>query len=276
MNKIYIIIVTLIVIILGFFVYNKMSYLNIVVKFDDLEPFDKKMNVYYKGFKIGKTTKIYPDTDYKNTYINLKIHPHDIKLPDNITARIKSNKTTRYINILYPDSPSLTRIKNDDVIHGSVVKDLDSLLNEDGVGEIISDAASLMESATQATQSLNAIFVQVNEIISDMRKDILLTASNLAKTSSNLEKMSASLNASISEDQLKSSVDNIEKTTENIKEITGQIDKTTIPMVNSAMCNVKETTKNINIISGGIKRTLQKKMGLGRLLFGRPVDNQCN
>ena len=253
-----------------------MAFLNIVVKFDDLEPFDKKMNVYYKGFKIGKTTKIYPDADYKNTYINLKIHPHDIKLPNNITARIKKNKSTRYVNIIYPDTPALARIKNDDVISGKLSKDLESLLNDDSIEDIVSGTGNLINTANQTLLSLNEIFVQVNGIISEVRGDIILTVSNIAKTSSNIEKMSSNLNNSIEEKSVKNTVNNIEKTTDNIKEITTQIDKTTMPIVNSVLCNTNSTMCNVNVISGGIKRTLQKRMGLGRLLFGRPVDNQCN
>ena len=88
--------------------------------------------------------------------------------------------------------------------------------------------------------------------------------------------MSSNLNNSIEEKSVKNTVNNIEKTTDNIKEITTQIDKTTMPIVNSVLCNTNSTMCNVNVISGGIKRTLQKRMGLGRLLFGRPVDNQCN
>ena len=111
MNKIYILLLTLTLGLLSFFLYNKFAYLNIVVKFDDLEPFERQMNVYYKGFKVGKTVKIYPDKEYTNTYLKLKIYPSDINLPNNITAKINKTKTKEYINIIYPESPSLKKNK---------------------------------------------------------------------------------------------------------------------------------------------------------------------
>ena len=69
MRKLVVIILILLSAVAVWFAYQKLAYLNILVKFDDLEPFERKMNVYYKGFKIGKTTKIFPDKDYKNTYL---------------------------------------------------------------------------------------------------------------------------------------------------------------------------------------------------------------
>ena len=89
MKKLIVIIVLITFGILFWFLYQKLAFLNILVKFDDLEPFEKQMNVYYKGFKIGKSTKIYPDKDYTNTFLKLKIHPNNINLPENITAKIQ-------------------------------------------------------------------------------------------------------------------------------------------------------------------------------------------
>ncbi len=287
MRKIYFIILTIVILVIGFLLYNKLAFLNLVVKFDELEPFDKQMNVYYKGFKIGKTTKIYPDKDYKNTYLKLKLHPHDINLPNNITAKIKKSAISNYISIEYPDSPSLTKIKNYDEIKGKITRDLNTTLSEklgeEGIVEIVDDATGLIESANTTVQNLGDIFVQVNEILSEMRGDILLASSNLAKTTTNLENMSTKLNNSVDEKGMKNSVKNIEETTENIKEITtelneitSQIDRATVPIVNSVLCETNSTMRNVKEITGGIKHTLKKHMGLGRLMFGRPISNECD
>lgn len=287
MRKIYFIILTIVILIIGFLLYNKLAFLNLVVKFDELEPFDKQMNVYYKGFKIGKTTKIYPDKDYQNTYLKLKLHPHNINLPDNITARIRKSALNNYINIEYPDSPSLSKIKNYDVIKGKITRDLNTTiterLGEDGIVEIVDDATGLIESANTTVKNLGDIFAQVNDILTDMRGDILLASSNLAKTTTNLKEMSSKLNNSVDEKGMKVSVKNIEETTENIKQITQelngitlQIDRATVPIVNSVLCETNSTMKNVKEITGGIKNTLKKHMGLGRLIFGRPISKEGN
>ncbi len=275
MNKIYLIALTIVIGVISLLLYNKLAFLNLVVKFDDLEPFDKQMNVYYKGFKIGKTTKIYPDEDYKNTYLKLKIHPHDIKLPNNITARIKKSTLNNYISIEYPDSPSLSNIKNYDEIKGKVSKDITSALN-DNVDTIVDDATTLLESANSTIQNLGDVFTQVNEILTDIRGDIKLASSSLAKTTANLENMSKKLDKSLSEDDVSNSIKNIEETTKSIQEITTQIDKTTMPIINSTLCETNATVRNVKEITGGIKHTLQKRMGLGRVLFGKPINEKCN
>lgn len=274
MNKIYLIALTIVIAVISFMLYNKLAFLNLVVKFDDLEPFEKQMNVYYKGFKIGKTTKIYPDKDYQNTYLKLKIHPHNIKLPNNITARIKKSTLNNYINIEYPDSPSLTNIKNYDEIKGKVSKDITTALN-DNVDTIVEDATTLVESANVTVQNLGEVFAQVNEILTDIRGDIKLASSNLAKTTSNLESMSAKLDNSLDEKGVKNSIKNIEETTKNIQEITNQIDKTTMPIINSTLCETNATVRNAKEITSGIKHTLKKHMGFGRILFGKPINEEC-
>ncbi len=287
MNRIYLIILIVTISIIGYLLYNKLAFLNIIVKFDNLEPVDKQMSVYYKGFKIGKTTKIYPDKNYQNTYLKLKISPHNINLPDNITAKVKKNTLNSYLNIEYPDAPSLTRIKNDDVIKGKSSRDLNSALNEklgdEGIDKIVDDTTTLMESANVTVKNLGEVFSEINGIIKDMRGDILAASSNLAKTTSNLENISANLNNSLDKDTLKNSADNIEQTTENIKQITSelnnitmQIDKSTIPIVNSALCETNSAVRNVKEITHGVKNTLKKHLGLGRLIFGRPMSKNCD
>lgn len=277
MNKIYITILLITLIILGIFLYNKLAFLNVVVKFDELEPFDKQMNVYYKGFKIGKTTKIYPDDEYKNTYIKLKISPHDIKLPSNIVAKIKKRKTKEFVNIIYPEAPTIKYIQDNDIIKGDICKDINSILNdtieENDVDEIIEETSSLIETANTTLQSLNKIFVQISTMIKNSENDIKITTQNLAKTTKNLENISSKLNNSLNEEELTDSISNIEEATLNIKDITQnienistQIDEVTVPIVNSIACDGKE-------ITNGIKKTLNKRLGLSKILFGKPISD---
>ncbi len=258
--------------------------MHVVVKFDNLEPFDKQVPVYYKGFKVGKSVKIYPDKNYLNTYLKLKLAPADVQLPDNITAKLQKSNKTNYINLIPPEEASVTRIKEGDVIQGTAAKDINSLLSEKlsegSLDTIIDNTSTLMESTNAAVKELGTIFSQVNEIMSDIKGDIKIASTNLAKTSANLENISSNLNSSLNEETMKNSVDNIEKSTQNIKEITTnlnsvseQIDKVTIPAVNSVLCHTNSTVKNTNEITGGIKNTLKKNFGLGKLLFGKPVSN---
>ena len=273
MNKIYIFILIITFGILVFFLYNKFAYLNIIVKFDELEPFERQMNVYYKGFKVGKTVKIYPDKDYKNTYLKLKLSPSNINLPNNITAKINKLKTKEYISIIYPESPSIKKIKNDDIIKGNISKDLNSLLNEsvgkDEIDEIVEETSSLIGSANNTIQNLNDIFIEIKEIVVNSKKDIKIATNNLAKTTINLEQATKKLNNSINSEEISTSINNLEETTKNISEVTEQINKTTLPLANSIICDGKE-------ITNGIKNTLKQRMGILKIMFGKPIKNNCN
>lgn len=287
MKKIYIVLIIIFIVFSIIFLYNRFAFINIIVKFDELEPFEKQMNVYYKGFKVGRTTKIYPDKDYINTYLKLKLKASKVNFPSNITVRINKKKSNGYVSILYPDDPSLIKLKNNDQVKGIITKDINSLLDEkfsgDDIDVIVDDATNLIESANTAVQNLSDIFVEIKDLIADCSPDIKIAAKNLSNTTTNLEKISDNLSVSLDSNTVSSSVGNIKDTTENIKEITSnlseitnQIDKTTLPIVNSVLCQTQMTIKNVDEITDGIKNTLKKRMGLSRMLFGKPLSNDNN
>lgn len=256
-----------------------MSNMDVIVKFDDLEPFEKQMPVYYKGFKIGKTTKIYPDKDYKNTYLRLKLKGNKINFPDNIFVRIKKKGTGGYVSIIYPDSPSLKKLKNEDIIRGEITKDLNSIIEDKITSEdfehVIDGATGLIDNANIAVQSLNEIFNDIDDIIKDSKKDIKIATSNLAKTSKNLQTMSSSLSDTVQSEEISNSIKNIEGITSDLESITNEIENSAIPTVNAALCQTYGITKNVNEITLGVKNTLKKHFGFARFIFGRPISKDC-
>ena len=276
MKKLLIFLVLIFCILLGYFLYDHFSYTNILVKFDKLEPFEKQMNVYFKGFKVGKTTKIYPNDDYSNTFLKVKLKTRQARFPSNIKVNIKKKKSGGYVDIIYPDEPNLARLKNNDEIQGLITRDISSLMESENIEDIVDDAGNLLENANIAMQSLNAIFVEIRGVISDNRSSINKVVKNLAKSTENLEKMSSYLENSFSGDEINVSMTNIKETTNNVKQITQQIDKTTLPIVNSALCETYSTVKNAKEITNGVKNTLKKKMGFSRLFFGRPISKDCD
>lgn len=277
-----IIIAIIILSVLGYLIYDSLSYYNVIVKFDDLEPFEKPMNVYFKGFKIGKTVKIYPNEDYTNTYLKLKLNAPQTKFPSNITAKIRKKKTGGYVDILFPSEPCLKPLKHNDEISGFIAKDISSLLEGENVQDIVEETESLVESANSAINNLNGIFIEIRKILVDNRASIDLAINNFAKTSTNFENISAKLNESLDSNSLENSVENISQTTYNIKElsnnlknISSQVDSVTLPVINATLCETNSTVKNAKEITGGIKRTLRKRLGLSRILFGRPISDNC-
>ena len=270
MNKIYILILFLTLGLICYFAYNKFAYLNIIVKFEDLEPLEKKLPVYLKGFRIGKTTKIYPSNDFENTYVNIKLKSKHLNLPKNVTAKIIKGKIGSYINIVYPESPSIARLKENDEIVGKRTKDFNNLINERFVDEelegIVENATSLIENANTTVKNLGDIFNQVNEIITEIRPEINKSMKNLTISTTNLKEMSIKINNGISQENITNSI-------ENVEEITSQINNETIPTVNSILCETKEASRNVKEITKGIKITLKERMGLSKLLLGRPMKD---
>ena len=275
MKKFVFTVLILFIIAIAFFIYEAVSYTTVVAKFNDLEPFEKQMNVYFKGFKIGKTTNIFPNDDYTNTYLKIKLKAKKAKFPKNIWINIKKKKTGGYVEIEYPDNPSLFKLKNNDEISGFITKDIDSLFEGENMQDIISDAGTFVENASIAVQNINGILIEVRNIISDNRRNINLIVKNFTDISSNLKNISISLNNTLSNQSINSSLNNIGDATENIKQITAQVDSTTIPIVNRILCETYSTSKNAKEITGGVKNTLKKRMGLSRLMFGRPISNDC-
>ena len=51
--------------------YKHLTSTYIVIEFKDLRPVHERLNVYYKGFKVGKTEKIFPSKDYNSTFIKV-------------------------------------------------------------------------------------------------------------------------------------------------------------------------------------------------------------
>lgn len=251
-------------------IYDRMTHLNIIVKFDDLEPFERQMNVYLKGFRIGKTTKVYPDKTFQNTFVILKVNSKITNLPKNISAKVIKGKIGGYVNILFPESPTIERIKNNDEIIGKRTKDFDSFINERYVDEelenIMDNATNVIENANIAIKNLSNIFNEINIILQENHPQINKAVNNLTDTTTSLKEMTNKLNTGVNKEDIKKSLKNVE-------EMTNQINNETIPRINNILCEANKTTKNVEEITKGIKTTLKEKRGLAKLLFGQPLKN---
>lgn len=279
MKKLIIILCLISIGIIGYFFYNMINYLYVIADFDELEPFQKNMKVYFKGFKIGQTTKIYPNENYTKTFLKLKLHKRSTNFPENIKANIKMNKTGGYVDIVYPDEPVIKRLKNNSSIQGTITKDINSILedkfNGDDIDLIFDDVTVIMNNVNSAIGNLNKIFMQVSRIIEDIEPDIKLSCKNLSQTTTSLNELALKTNNSVNEEDISSSLSNIKSTTQNISEITENINKNSMPKINGILSETNCTMKNAKEITNGIKKTLRKRMGLSRLLFGKPINNEC-
>lgn len=278
--------ITLFLFAVGTLIKNIPPKTYVTVQFEEARPIRHRMSVYYKGFRIGRTIRMRPSKDYKTTLLTVALNPQDLRLPVNVKARLNREKKKwrehDFIEIIYPDSPSLYYLKDGDVIEGSTVVDLDSFIAEtadSGYLEQLKDNLNgTVKSANETLETLNGLFIVLKDTIEEARPNIVAASKNLSDTTRNLYNVSNNLNTSLNEERmnnvgedLNGTTKNLNETIENIEVVTGGL-KDSVPQMTSIINNIDGTTCNLNVITSGISATLQKRLGLFRLLFGKPVD----
>lgn len=257
-----------------------LSHMRITAVFTELEPFSN-INVYYKGFKIGRAVKVVPSKDFLTTRVTIALNSWTYNLPNNIKVKVQKaqkDSDVDYMEILYPSSPSLTRIKYGDKVEGIVSRDWSDIINNvaegGGLDELKGSANNLLESANDAAKNVSALLEEVTSILKDIHPQITTAANNLSNTTANLNLMSAKLERSIDDKYISNSLFNVQNTTKNFEGTTLLINTKTLPAVNATICSLKALIDNINTIVKGIGNTLQKRMGGARLIFGTPVSKR--
>lgn len=299
MKKFLILILGIILGILGFayFVHNLYN-MHITAVFEDLEPFPKNLNVYYKGFKLGRTVRVHPSKDFTDTHVEIILNARNLSLPDNTTAKMKSKNKKDYIELEYPTSPSITFLKNHSIIQGkkglNIGDYIDKQAEAGGLDEIKDNLNDTVASAGDTLDALTELFGTANDILKDLRPSLKITAENLAETSKNLKETSEEINQSLKPKKLNNSIANIEQTTKNIErttknlenaslnitKTTAHVNKDTIGIIDCVIANFNTIIDNINLvitdtndIVKGFQKTLNKRFAGMRIIFGKAVEN---
>ena len=267
-----------------------MYNMRVTAVFEELEPFPKNINVYYRGFKFGRTIRVYPSEDFKSTYVDMILNVKGINLPDNITAKVKVKNKKDYIEIIYPDEPSITYLQNHSVIEGKTCKNLSSYIDsqaEDGsLDELRDNLNTTVQAAGGTFNALTDLIGTANDILKDLKPSLIKSGDNLAAASQSLAEVSEELNQSSKPKKFKNIFDNIEQTTINIErstrnfesaslyisDITKNANRETIALVNCLIKNINTVVNNINDIVKGFKHTLSSRFGGMKIMFGKPIS----
>lgn len=257
----------------------ELTHMRITAVFTELEPFSN-LNVYYKGFKIGRAVKVKPSKDFLTTRVTIILDSWSYNLPNNIKAKVQKrhkDSDVDYMEIIYPSSPALARIKYGDKIEGEISHDWNDLINnvtESGsLDELKGNANNLMASVNGAAKDVSDLLKQINTMLKDIQPDINTAAHEISTACGNLNSMSKKLNDSIDEKYVKNSLANVQTTTKNFEGTTQIINTTTLPAVNATICSLKSLLDNINEIVKGVGNTLRQRMGGARLIFGKAVKS---
>lgn len=267
----------------------------ITAEFKELTPFNNSAPIYYNGFKIGKVIKIHPNKTYTSTIVTMELHPHDLKLPINISANLKKaknrwNKKYDYIDITYPKSPSIFFLKDGDRISGKTTVELETFLSNQDPASLEAIKNDLAESAKNLNitlQTLGDLFATLNEMASEVSPNVVDASSDIKKTSANIVKVSQSatdiannvnglsnnVTDALSSDRINSTTYNFQATSENVNLITKNLNNT-IPQIACSLQQINEILNNVNEMTEGINCTMQKPFGGMRMIFGSPVSKK--
>lgn len=274
-------------------IYRTNTY--ITAEFKELTPFNNSAPIYYNGFKIGKVIKIRPNKTYTSTIVTMELHPHDLKLPINISANLKKaknrwNKKYDYIDITYPKSPSIFFLKDGDRISGKTTVELETFLSNQDPASLEAIKNDLAESAKNLNitlQALGDLFATLNEMASEVSPNVVDASSDIKKTSANIVKVSQSatdiannvtglstnVTDALSPDRINSTTYNFQATSENVNHITKNLNDT-IPQIACSLQQINEILNNVNEMTEGINCTMQKPFGGMRMIFGSPVSKK--
>lgn len=276
-------ILVILLFILGVYINYKTNNITVRAEFEQLEPFPTSLPVYYRGFKLGHSTKVYPSKDFTKTYVNLVLNIDELALPDNSAIKIRTKNKKDYIELLYPNEPSVNYLKNGSTIKGEVSYNLSSYLSaqaENGGFDDLQDNLNTTISAAGDTFAALTDFINTgNSILIDIKPDIKKSTNNLVNASENLADLTVKLNNSAKAEYVDDTFKNIKDTSQNIVEITAntasittKIDNKTVNLVDCLIKNINNVVLNINEIVCGIKSTLSKKFGGVRLFLGQSLQ----
>lgn len=273
---------------------NYLNHTYIKAEFNKMDPIPSKMGVYYKGYKLGSTSRLRISKDFKKTYLYITLNQRGLHLPKNIRVKIKKyDNETKYVDIIYPKRPMIRYIRTGDTIKGDTGFIFSGIsdINQAHIDDLSEKGGDLLSSAKKTTDSLTEMFDLVTDILGENRGNILNSTTslkngmkNLEQTTQNMKAMSNKINDGITKQNIQNSTKNIEQMTSNFANsskdfisITGNFNKTSsdfsvlVPKLSTLIDVVQMSICNVNDIILGLKKTLQQKWGGARIIFGKPI-----
>jgi len=277
---------------IGLWVHEMFFGYHITAKFIQSGPLYVNMPVYYRGYKIGETKKVKPSKDYKYTLVKISLYPEEPKLPENIVAKVKNHNVRKeYIDLVAPDYPSTTLLKNGSIVDGEAAFDLEAFLADIADSGIIvpllQNFSDTLLSANKTSVEIKNFFSDSRTILKENRRNLNQTTKDLAQSTKSLKKITSTFNNSFTEDKLNNTTSSIDKSssnvlaaTERIKNITTTIDcatrnlDKTVAKIDCTMSNATVITSNVKMMTNGFCEVLNKRFAGLRILFGKPLNNK--
>lgn len=274
------IIVSFLVIVICSAVLDYFSHTYIKAEFTKTDPMPEKMGVFYKGYRIGSTSKLKISKDFKTTYLYITINQSGLHLPKNISAEVKNyNEDIKFVDIIYPTAPMIKYIETGDVIKGFYELKSDGIsdTNQAHLDNLSAKGEKLLSAATETAENLSDLFNLLFDILDENRANLYSSTTalkgsiqNLETTTRNLKDLTNKMNNSLTQEQIKNSTKNFEQITKNLSTTSADISAIP-PKINDILDTTQTTMCNIQEITKGLNNTLKQRFGGARIIFGKPV-----
>ncbi len=265
------------IIFLIWYIIHISNYTHIKAEFDELTPFSTKIPIYFKGFKIGKITKIKPKDDFTKTVMNITLFIQDIKFPNNSYLQIRSyKKNFMYGEMIIPPDASDKKLKDGDTIQGRTNMSFETILQrqaENGSFDlIIVTLGDIMVNINDSAKELNALLKDVRMTFKNSENYITLSTRNLSQATGHLTRASVNISSTVDQKTLDRTMKNLEGASENLKNLTKNIDCATRNL-SKTMDNVESISENVDGITNSVNCTMKDRFGGIRLFFGKASQN---
>lgn len=266
----------------GWLVYNltHRPYMTLVLKFRETPPIVEniiigKTNAYYRGYKVGKVSKITLSDNQQYILLYLDIFYRGLKLPENtkFMLRTKDIFGDRYVEINYPDNPSNNLLDNGEVVEAtSILERLDKYLIEElqkgTLSKLMSNLlyiSSELKEVIEANQTglddlskgisgpiqdAGVILNNLRELVENpqTKKDIRQT---LKYASSSLENLNEIIQREDIQETIANAPELINETVNSLKSVSKKL-----PEVNKSILAANESIEEANVYIPGINETL--------------------
>ena len=287
-------IIVILLIVFTLIIFDYLTHTYIKAEFIKSDPMPEKMGVYYKGYKIGSTSKLRISKDFRTTYLYITLNQRGLHLPKNISAEVKDyNDNIKFVDIIYPSAPMIKYVKTGDTIKGTyhLSQDGISATNQAHLDNLSAKGERLLSAATETAENLTDLFNLIFDMLDENRTNLHSSTTalnnsmqNLEATTQNLKELSNKINNELTQEIIKNSAQNIELTTKNIasssKSLPSISDKfyktgTDFSLLPSKLNTLVDTAQilmcNLNDITSGIKATLKQRFSGMRIFFGKTL-----
>lgn len=262
-------------VLLFFLIQPQMRF---VIQFDSVPAtnnpfFPFSINVHYRGFKVGRVTKIKLSQDQKHILFYVNIYYKGLIIPTNSLMIYKNENIygKRYIDINYPEVPTAQYIQNGDTIDGvAAAERIDQyLVNEIKKGETgkllqnLYDISEILKKTlsnktncklvTQSAGDLSTILENLKGVTqdvsfaSDLRSTIKCSSCSLKQVSTMLSDRQINQCLRTAPKTIITTCNNLDRVSDNVKIMTK-----ILPSVNSNLISTNETLNDVNSNLGKI------------------------